>query len=81
MPINRAIMAKLQAQRAEATADAIYANAANRSTLGNRDRKYWVVNSANRRTEHPVTLKEFARYLGPRASLAVWKQYRFLPAD
>lgn len=79
--INPAIMAKLKRQRAERTADALYAHAANRSTVNNRDRLYWVVNSSNRRTERPVTLREFSQYLGPKATLGVWRQYTFYPAE
>lgn len=78
MPINQAIKVKLQRQVAADTAASMYYHASN--SFLHKDKKYWVVNSNNKRSATPVTLKEFAKYLGPRATFGVWRQYIFYPA-
>lgn len=79
MPIRPALLALHKRQVAEATAEAHYFTASHAHR--HRDKKYWVVNSANKRLDRPITMDEFAEYLGPKATAGVWRQYKFYPAN
>lgn len=78
MAHNKALLEKLQSQTADAIAKATMK--ANDYARFHKDQRYWLVNSSNRRSDRPVTMEEFVAYLGPKATLGVYKQYTLVPA-